>query len=244
MKEKENISSELLETIERYYNHSMTEEEKLAFEAKLQQDATFKQEVEDIKILLFSIESQSLKEKLNEFHEDLPLQMETNTSSSKVRFLNFRNIAAAVVIVMASISFWFFNGSSNQRLYSNYFKPDPGLPTTMSTSDNYAFYDAMVNYKQGNYKTAILKWKKLDAKKPNNDTLTYFLGVAHLANDEVEKAMPFLEKSSTNVTSVFANDANYYLGLAFLKKDKKEQAIQSLNKSTTKNSKKLLKELQ
>lgn len=242
MKEKENISPEFLETIERYYNGLMTKEEKFAFEEALQQDAMLKQEVEDIKTLLFSIEKQSLKEKINEFHADLPIQLETETSISKLRFLNFRNIAAAVILFAVG-SFWFFNASSNEKIYDSYFKPDPGLPTMMSTSDDYTFYDAMVNYKQGDYKTAISKWEKLEKLSPNNDTLIYFLGVAHLANKHIDEALPYLEKSSGTTTSVFVEDANYYLALAYLKKDKRDKAIEFLKKSTSEDSKKLLEQL-
>lgn len=242
MEEKENISPEFLETIERYYNGLMTKDEKLAFEAELQQDAELKQEVEDIKALLFSIEKQSLKEKMNEFHEDLPIQMVSETSTSKVRFFNFRNSAAAIVLLAVG-SYWFFTTSSNEKIYDNYFKPDPGLPTMMSTSLDYTFYDAMVNYKQGDYETAISKWKKLEIKSPNNDTLVYFLGVAHLADRHIDQAISYLEKASVTSNSVFIEDANYYLALAYLKKDKKEKAIEFLKNSTSENSKKLLEQL-
>ena len=243
MKEKENISSELLETIERYYNGSMAKEEQENFEAKLQQDESFQQEMEDIKSLLLGIETQALKEKMDEFHEGLAIQMISKTPPSKVRFLHFRNIAAAVIIVLASVSFWFFNGSSNEKLYSTYFKPDPGLPTTMSTTAEYSFYDAMVSYKRGDYKTAISKWEKQAVKSPNNDTLTYFLGVAYLADKKVEEALPYLVKSSQNKSSVFQQDAQYYLGLVYLKKDNKAEAIRYLKRSNSEHTKKLLEEL-
>lgn len=243
MKEKENISPELLETIERYYNGSMAKEEQETFEKRLRQDVSFQQEVEDIKSLLLGIEMQALNEKMDEFHEDLAIQMITGTPPSKVHFLHFRNIAAAVVIIAGSLSFWFFNGSSSEKLYSTYFKPDPGLPTTMSTTAEYSFYDAMVSYKRGDYKTAISKWEKQAVKSPNNDTLTYFLGVANMAEKQLDKAIPYLVKSSENKSSVFQQDAQFYLGLAYLKKDNKAEAIRYLKRSNSEHSKKLLEEL-
>src|SRR5690606_27784822 len=99
LKEKENISPGLLETIERYYNGSMAKEEQEQFEEKLRKEESFQQEVDDIKSLLLAIETQTLKEKMDEFHQDLPIQMETESSTSKVRFLHLRNIAAAVIII-------------------------------------------------------------------------------------------------------------------------------------------------
>ncbi|MEZ4801695.1 MAG: hypothetical protein R2797_02905 [Gelidibacter sp.] len=243
MKDNSNISQDLLETVERYYNGTMATEERAAFEARLQQDLAFNTQVEDIKTLLIGIETQSLKEKMNEFHDDLPIQMRIDEPSSKVRFLNFRKIAAAAIVIVALGSFWFLNHSGNEQLYNNYFKPDPGLPTTMSSSENFAFFDAMVDYKQGNYQKAISKWEKLHEESPQNDTINYFLGVAYLADDKANIALPYLEHTASRQESVFNKDANYYLGLTYLKNNDIENAKKYLKLSHTENSKKLLKKL-
>ena len=113
----------------------------------------------------------------------------------------------------------------------------------MSTSTYYDFYDAMVNYKRGDYKTAISKWKKLEVNKSDNDTLTYFLGVAYLADKEVDLAIPYLTTASKSKESVFYDDANYYLGLAYLKKENNAEAIHFLKRSSVDKSRKLLEEL-
>ncbi|MCK7589651.1 tetratricopeptide repeat protein [Subsaxibacter sp. CAU 1640] len=243
MEDNSNISQELLETIERYYNGSMSKDELEKFENKLEQDNVFKSQVEDIKTLLFGIESQSLKEKLDEFHKEIPLQEQTVETSSKVRRLDFWKYATAAVIVIGLGCFWFLSGSSNERLFNNHFTPDPGLPTTMSSSDNFDFFDAMVNYKEGNYQKAIEKWEKLELKQPENDTISYFLGVAYLAKKEEASAIKYLEKTTQTSNSVFMNDANYYLGLAYLKAENTEKAIEHLEMSSSDDSKELLKKL-
>lgn len=243
MKDNSNISQELLETVERYHNKTMSQEEQQAFEQRLQNDAQFKILVNDIESFLFGIEQQALKEKLDEFHKELPMQPETEATDSKARSLHWRKIAAAVVVIIASASFWFFNGSSNDRLYDNYFKPDPGLPTTMSSSDNFAFYDAMVNYKQKDYKKAIRKWEVLSAKAPQNDTINYFLGSAYLADDMEDTSITYLEKVIASENSAFKNEAYYYLGLAYLKKEDLVSAKKQFNLSTMENAKLILAKL-
>lgn len=243
MNTNSNISQELLETIERYYNGTMSAEEQIVFETRLQQEPEFKIQVEDNKALLFGIEAQALKEKLGEFHSDLPIKMETGKTDSKILQLHFRQIAAAAIIIVASVSFWIFTGSSNDRLYDDYFKPDPGLPTTMSGSDNFAFYDAMVNYKQGDYKKAIGKWEVLHDKAPQNDTLNYFIGSAHLADKNVDKAISYLEAVTATNVSAFKNDAYYYLGFAYLKKENIQSAKKNFKSSTMENSKTILSKL-
>lgn len=221
----------------------MVNDERIEFETKLKEDADFRSEVEDIRSLLFGIETQALKEKLDEFHKDLPKQMNTEPTASKVRFLQFRKIAVAAIIILGSVSFWYFNGSSDEQLYDTYFKPDPGLPTTMSSSDDFAFYDAMVNYKQGDYKTAIKKWEVLEQKKPKNDTLTYFLGVANLANKNTSEAIGYLNTTVEKSNSIFIEDAYYYLGMAYLKTKNFEQAKKFLNLSNMDNAKKVLSKI-
>ncbi|MFK7833068.1 MAG: tol-pal system YbgF family protein [Winogradskyella sp.] len=239
------ISQDEFEKIEAYLNSKLEPKHLLEFEAKLKNDADFKIKVEDIKTVLSGIETQALKEQLNVFHNDLEIEHRTQpiTDTVKVRSLNWKRLLIAAALVIAAGSFWFLNGNSNERLYAKYFTPDPGLPTTMSTNNNYDFYEAMVNYKQGDYKTAISKWETLQKSKPNNDTLNYFIGVAYLANKKEGDAISFLEKSIKNSNFPLANDAYYYLGLAYLKEGNIEKAKANLQNSTIDNSKVLLSKL-
>ena len=236
-----NITQDVLETIERYINKTMTSNEIISFEKKLQSDSKFKAQFEDIKILLLGIETQSLKEKLDSFHEDIPFG-KSKTSIVKPLF-SIRKFVAAAAIIIAVGSFWFFNQNTNEKLFVTYFIPDPGLPTTMSETSNFEFYDAMVNYKQGDYNTAISKWEALLEKKPQNDTLNYFLGVAHLANKNEKSAIKHLDIIAQDSNANFKNEAYYYLGLAHLKADNVKLAKKNLNFSTIDNSKKILLEL-
>lgn len=239
-----NITQEELEHIERYINKNMTFEELAAFDEKLKNNPDFKNQVEDIKTMLLGIETQALKEKLDKFHTELP---ETNISidaPSKIRHLNFRKLVAAAAIIIAVGSIWYFGGNSNTKLYSKYYSPDPGLPTTMSTTDNFTFYDAMVNYKRKDYSLAISKWEPLLKNKPENDTLNYFIGSAYLASGKENQAIPYLETVTHFEESIFKNEAFYYLGLAYLKAENVELAKKNLNFSTIDDSKDILSELE
>lgn len=244
MKDKSDISQELLEIIERYINGSMTSQELKDFNQLLELDNDFKVKVEDIKTMLLGIETQSLKEQLDEFHEGIPKTVVLNINKKKFEFFNFNKIAVAAAIIIAIGSIWFFNTPQNEKLYAKYFTPDPGLPTVMGTSDNFEFYDAMVNYKHGDYDIAIEKWELLQVKKPDNDTINYFLGVAHLANKNINDAIPFLERSiEAEDNFIFLDHAYLYLGLAYLKEGNIELAKKHLSLSNTDNSKELISKL-
>src|SRR5690606_21086616 len=100
LKNNSNFTPELLEAVERYDNGSMTQEERISFENQLK-DIDFKALVEDIRMTLLSIETQALKERLDEFHKEIPENRPVEKSTTKVRFLSFSKIAIAAGIIIA-----------------------------------------------------------------------------------------------------------------------------------------------
>ncbi|WOD44152.1 tetratricopeptide repeat protein [Hwangdonia lutea] len=242
-----NISQKLLETVEQYLNKTLDADKLKAFEDRLKNDLEFKTQVEDIKTMLLGIEAQSLKETLDDFHKETktaPHNITKRKTATNKSLWNFGKFAAAAAIIIAVGSIWFFSHSPNQNLYAKYFKPDPGLPTTMSSTDNYDFYDAMVNYKRGDYALAIDKWQTLLTQKPENDTLNYFIGVAHLANKNETEAIPFLERSVLSEDAFpLISDAYHYLGLAYLKDGNLTLAKKNFELSQSEASKQIIIEL-
>lgn len=226
----------------------MMNDEREVFEKELKTDAKFKLVFEDVKGMLLAIESASLKNKLDDYHSEMiPVKDLTGETSSKINKRSrsrFFQLLIAASLALAFGLFYFLNQASpSEKLFAKHFKADPGLPTTMSTSTNYNFYDAMVNYKREEYSLAISKWEGLLAEKPQNDTLNYFLGVSYLANGNAEKASVFLLEATKNNTSIFTDDAYYYLALAEIKKDNTEAAIELLEKSKSQKGRLLLDEL-
>lgn len=235
-----NISPELLETVERYLNQTMPLDERQTFENRLATDTDLKTRVEEIKTLILGIETQALKEKLDQFHNEIP----NADKETKVISFNYKKLLVAASVVIALGMFWYYGENSNTKLYNKYYSQDPGLPTTMGTQDNYEFYNAMVSYKRKEYDTAISKWESLLLKKPENDTLNYFIGSAYLAKEKENKAISYLAKATEFKQSIFINEAYYYLGLAYLKTNQVELAKTSFKQSNMSSSKNLLKELE
>jgi tetratricopeptide (TPR) repeat protein len=244
LEETNNISQELLETIERYLKNEMDTDERIAFEKQLEEDPALRRQVEDTELLFSGIKKAAFKNKLEGIHEDLIQKEAPELSTPKVFKLNFRKLSIAASILILVGGFWFFNQQPrNEKLFYQYFEPDRGLATTMSETDNYPFNDAMVDYKNTKYELAIPKWEFLLQSKPENDTLNYFLGVAELANANELKAIDYLKKVVENKKGDFTNDAYYYLGLAYLKVDDTEAAIENLKKNDSPKSKKIISEI-
>lgn len=234
MKNSNPISQELLETIERYLKNTMENTERTAFDKKLNENPELQQQVKDIETMLFGVRKALFKNKTKQFHDELIPEKSEVQTDKKVFKLNFKyiSIAASVVILLGSV--WFFNQpKSNVGLFDKYYIEDRGLETNMGETDNYTFDDAMVDYKHGKYNKAIDKWTILRTSKPENDTLNYFLGVAHLANKNEAEAINYLKIVAKTNKSAFINEAYFYLGLSYLKMNNLEKAKEylSLNKS-------------
>ncbi len=238
------ISQEQQERFELFLMDKMSVEEKRSFEISLTEDKNLQGVFEEFKSLFEMIEETGIRKKMNDFHTEVEKEEPTVSQlhASKSRF-NYR-IAASVAVLLTIGGLWFFNRpTTNEKLFDKYYTQDPGLPTVMGNSDNYAFYEAMVDYKQGNYPKAITKWEKLLAQKPGNDTLNYFLGVSYLAVDNMPKASNHLQAMIQDKNSVFKNEANIYLGLTLIRTGHIQNAKAVLAKSDSQKSREILLEI-
>lgn len=238
------ISQELFETIERYLKNSMDKKEHATFTKTLEKDSTLQQRIKEVETILLGIRRGSFKHKATQFHEEVILDKTATLKEKKVFKLNYKYISVAASVAILFGSFWFFNRpSKNEAIFNTYFIEDRGLETKMGETTKYTFDDAMVDYKRGKYFKAIEKWNLQLDNKPNNDTLNYFLGVAHLANKNELKAISYLETTVKNNKSAFLNEAYFYLGLSYLKMDKTDLAINAFEKNNSEKSKAIIKQL-
>src|SRR5690606_13831875 len=113
----------------------------------------------------------ALEGKLPGFHK----QVQRTQPLTKIRWLKWAAAASVAGILLWS-SYFFFANTPSEKLFAQYYQPDPGLPTLMGISDNYVFENAMVSYKTGDYKKAIVDWQQLLQENMDNDTLQYFIG--------------------------------------------------------------------
>ena len=241
MNQEHNISQNTLELIERYLNHELDGQDLIDFEKKLENDQDFRDEVNFVKNISTGVERAILKEKMESFHSEM--QSETPTIKLHRRHIFLKIAVAASLLIGFALMFYYYQTDPYEKLYQAYYSPDPGLPTVMSSTSEYDFYDAMVDYKRENYDSAINKWSALQANSPSNDTLNYFLGMAWMASDDVDKALPYLETVNTEAESTFYEDARYYTALYHLKKNNIELAKQNLSELNSPKAKKLLEEL-
>ncbi|WP_318309226.1 tetratricopeptide repeat protein [Flagellimonas crocea] len=236
-------TSEEQDLFEKYLLDGMEAQERTDFESLLLSDKGLNTRFLEFKAMFRAIEEDGLRTKLEDFHKDL--ENDVPIRSIRPKFYRSKyGWAAAITLLMVMGGWWYaISPNSEERLFNAYFTPDPGLPTVMGNSDNYDFYEAMVDYKQGKYTTAIQKWEGLLPKKKNNDTLNYFLGAAYLANGEAELAIPYFERVIKKEETTFMTEAGYYKALAHLRNGDREAAEQSLERYSDEKGKLLLEDL-
>lgn len=216
-----NISQEELEQIERFWHGQFvdsTEESRL--KERYIADEAWRIKADEVRLMMLGIQESVLEDRLDDFHRIIDLPKTTG----KMPWRKWAMAACTIGLLFACFLF-FLSKSPEEKVYAQFYKPDPGLPTLMSISDNYKFESAMVDYKMGNYKSAIDSWKALLQENQGNDTLNYFIGSALMADKQVDRAVPFFDEVMASTRSVFLQEARWYRAMAFLHAHDKGKAI-------------------
>jgi len=246
---KNNNNSQQFDQIEKYLLNEMTDHEKQEFEEELKHNPSLNESVEQHRTIILTIEREGMREKIGQFHKNT-IENKGGTEDKKdkptftiTRFIPFL-VAASVLILVGIGLFRLLTPSlSNEKIFSEFFEPDPGLITPMSASADYLFYDGMIDYKLNEYEAAITKWEDIKDQFAASDTLYYFLGVAHLALENDVQAIDYLQQALQTPDNEFIHETRYYLGLAYLKQGKIKEAEKLLEESEMAESKLVLDRL-
>lgn len=212
--------------MENYLNGRMSAQEQERFEREMSQNQELREEVALHQQLVSSIETESVRQMLEQIHEENFTEEAAPVVPMRSRSRYFPLAIAASVALLVLAGWWVFSWQSSQpeALYAAYFSPDEGLPTTLGYADNAQFAEGMVSYKLGEYTEALEYWQPLLSADPANDTLNYYSGLAYLANEQTEQAMQFLKPVAENEASGFHTNARWYLALAYLRNEQTTEA--------------------
>lgn len=230
------MENKYFELLEKYLLGKMSDEERRIFEERLKSDADLETEKERLEEYILAIEYGNLKETLSQYKiSEEEMSGEENFSfpddapADKTRILNLRPwvVAASVLLIGWAGYFLFSNLNSQPDLhFEKIFYSDPGLPTMMGGNDRYLFYDAMVDYKAGEYEEAIGKWSEVS--DIGRDTLDYYIGMAWLNLKEWEEAEQFLQQIPAE--SSLKNKSDWYRVRIYIALEEYEKAAQALEK--------------
>lgn len=234
-----NSTQEELELIERFWQQRfMDSAEESRLKERYITDEAWRAKADEVRLWMLAIQESVLEDKLEGFHRQMG-------PPKKIRPMGWQKWAvAACTIGLLTVGILFFlSKTPEEKLFAQYYRPDPGLPTLMGVSDHYIFESAMVDYKMGDYKKAIDSWKELLAESPGNDTLNYFMASALLADRQATQAIPFFEKVMADTRSHFLQDARWYQVMALLHIHEKSKAIAILEETEHPEKEDLLRKL-
>ena len=224
MNSLKDISPEDFERIDRFLLGKMEMNERHIFEAELETNPKLRAETDVQRELIRAIEIGGLKDSLENIHKKTIQKKESRPSRN-----NWFAIAAGLVAVI-SVAIWAVNHqSTNEALFAQYTSTDPGLPVPMSASANYAFHDAMVDYKAEKYNKAIEKWTAQLGESENHNPLNYYIGSAYFNQGKYTEALPYFEKAQNEDASSFRAKAQWYEVLSWLKLDDTQKVLTTVS---------------
>lgn len=216
---------ETFDKIERYLLGQLSPEEAGLFEKEMAADAALRAEVDAMRDMILSIEYAGLKSNLQAYKiegaaDTSPKEAQPRQGEAKRIGLFSRKIiaiaAGLALLITAGIFALRQDGSDIDKL----FYADPGLPTVMSETKQYEFYDAMVDYKMGKYELALEKWGRTAGI--GADTLAYYRAMAMIQLEDFAGAEEKLR--SIPDSSSLAMKADWYLVYVLLQSDRREEA--------------------
>lgn len=207
------------EAIEAYVLERMNAAERMAFEQRMAGDAALREEVELERENIRAVELGGVTRMLKGIVAEGAARV---NGANWSRYLKY---AAAVAVLIAGAIWWSIRPPHHERLFTEHFAADPGLPVAMGTTAVPVFADAMVSYKEGRYAEARAKWSPLLQDEPMNDTLRYYMASAWLAEGDAAAAIPMLKSVSEEEASTFRVKAKWYLFLAYVRNGRTGDAM-------------------
>ena len=223
-------------SFESYLNEEMSNEDKLLFEQKLQNDAQFNEsfqlykETTQLLETKFSSETTSFKDNLkliSKSNFDSDVASETKNKSKIISFKPWQYAVAASIALFIGVVFFMQNGTPNYNDYNQYeeanFTERGGIIKTLKQAQE-AF-----NAKE--YKKAIPLFEAVlkDYQRPE---VEYFYGISLLEDNRILEAEVVFIKLKTG-KSIYKDKATWSLALSKLKQKKYEECKKYINELPT-----------
>lgn len=214
--------------ITKYFEATLSDQEREQFDALLQSDADFHAEFEfqnQVKTAITLNERAALKAQLQALENQ-----ETPTVQKQVQF-NWKPwlVAASVVLVMFSVYQFWPQEKSMQELYAANFEVYPNViaPQVRGEREDALKFKAFEAYDAADYNNAIILFGEL-IELGEWDYAYFYRGQAALSAQKTELALTdFLNHLETNQTA-FVVEAHWFLALCYLNLNDKNKAIEHL----------------
>lgn len=240
------MDDQLLDKIEKYFNGTLSEQEKKAFDAAIEQDTALAAAVDNFSINNDAIKlliEDNLRIELENLRAEESLEEGTNVVSikknkpvAKMRILRIY-LAAAVSIALLLGFFgmsWAGNNYSDSALSEGIYD-GCNMPNVRSDSNTlHPFLEGITAYNSGDYSKAIPFFQGIVVDDPRYAEAQFYLGHTLLKNKDFSKAANQFKKVQILNDLRYMEDAEWHQGIAQLSAGETNNEFQTLlNKITT-----------
>lgn len=224
--------------IDSYFDGTLDEGEKAAFQKRLEEDAAFREAYNLRKSMDIFLKGQSGKAALKKDLESLNTQFfneeQDQVKKSKVvnlrpRMWRFVAAAAAILLLIFAINYFL----PRQNLYQQY--ADVGKMTLVQKGPETALGKAEIAYNSKDFETAAQELQLHLSQNPEDIQAKYFLGLAAIESDQFDRAMEiFTELDAGN--SAYKPFAKWWMAMVHLKSGNLEKCREVLQQIPSSNS--------
>jgi tetratricopeptide (TPR) repeat protein len=177
----------------------------------------------------------SIKEQVEVLNKEIH-NYSISRRSHRINRKFYCSFAALFVLALVSVIYLLNKKPSYEPLFAEYFRPYPNMiPLVRGEESAGKLESAMIEYERENYKECLRILNNLLDRKPDNDTVNFYIGISSLCLNDPTSAISYLQKVTDNKKSDLIDQAAWYIGLAYLKEKKIEAAKASFNKLCSKD---------
>jgi len=208
------------EYIEQYLRGELKGDEKSAFEEKLSDEETFREEVETAKSLILGLRGAAVLKEIEAIHQD-----EQAKERPSIRLNWVYGIAASVALIL--FAWWLLPANeSDDTLFASNFQPYPNI-VSLRNNQVGEFNKGMKYYSAGNYEEVVNYLEKASVPQERLKDQKFYLGISNLALKKPKEAIKYFELLN-EAGSRYDQQVHWYLGLAYLLNEEKVKAISTL----------------
>lgn len=235
------MNQEVFDTVKKYYNGVLPDDERSAFENKVMEDTAFAEEARSYARMLEAIDrfgDKELDAELTQLGRKLMAEGEQahtapEETTAKIRTLRPQRwvwVAAAAVFVILILSIPFLNSdpaTSPEELFAAHYVPKdiPGSRSETDPTPSEELWRAAAEaFSAKKYEEAAGLFEQVisDSTSTKKSEAWLFLGITRIELKQTEKAIEAFERVSQSSLSVA--DANWYMALSYLRINQPEKA--------------------
>lgn len=213
---------DITEQLLRYLDGEMSQEERAAWELRLNADADLKDQLDHLQLAREAVQLVGSSLKVKHIHEAFvqqnPVSVQPKAMVTPMYNRRWMRVAVAVTIFVMLSAGWWLNQTTNNAIYDNHF-----VTFSVSNSRNQGGLSAIEEaYNTQQYGKVL----QLAAGAPLQGTDSLLAGIAMIKTEQFDQAVQWLSAMQSSHT--FGEDASYYLAFAWIGKKEDRKALQIL----------------